>query len=272
VVNRQGKIAKAAAQKWGTRVVAASLARLVTVTWIVALLCHRADADLVRQDGAAWTAAELAAGVAAGEVVAGTGVIEGSSNPAAPWTMDGAVQGISLDEPITVTGVAGGSGTFDNVAFAGAFSPGHSPALITVGNTIYTSSNNLIMELGGLLPGSQHDKIVHNGIAVAGGTLSVVLINAFTPAAGNAFDIFDWNGGIAGTFATVSLPALNVGLVWDTSDLYVGGQIVVTAVPEAGALLLTSAGGCLIAAGGVWRRSRRGLISKFENLLGNSAS
>jgi hypothetical protein len=139
-----------------------------------------------------------------------------------------------------------------------------------VGNTIYTSSNNLIMELGGLLPGSQHDKIVHNGMAVAGGTLSVVLINAFVPQAGNAFDIFDWNGGLTGTFATVSLPPLNVGLVWDTSDLYVGGTIVVTAVPEAGGLLLTGAGGCLMGAGCVWRRSRRWMVDKL-NLAGKNA-
>jgi hypothetical protein len=196
-----------------------------------------AAADLV-VDGAPGDVAALAAGVPAGTTVTGSGVLAGSVNPAAPTVIDGAVVGDSLDAPIVATGYVAGSGWVDHVSFAGHYSPGHSPALVTVGSVIYTGANVLEMELGGVLPGSQHDKIVHTGASAAGGTLQVTLINAFTPSAGNVFDIFDWNAGVSGTFSTVFLPPLNVGLVWNASDLYAGGTISVVAVPEVSAGLL----------------------------------
>jgi hypothetical protein len=187
------------------------------------------------------------AAVPAGIVVKGTAPIHGPANTGTPWYMDGALRGFSLESPIILNGFVKGNGTFDNVAFNGKFSPGHSPALVTLGNTIYTASNVLEIELGGLLPGSQHDKVVHNGVATLGGTLDVLLINAFVPQLGNAFDIFDWNAGLSGTFSTVNLPALNPGLTWDASDLYIGGQLVVTAIPEVSAFWLTGASALLVA-------------------------
>ena len=187
-------------------------------------------------------------------LVSGSGNVNGSNDPAAPWIMDGAVQGISLESPIVVTGYVKGTGTFDNVVFDGTFSPGHSPALITLGNTIYTASNVLEMEIGGLSPGSQHDKIVHNGMAVLGGTLDVVLINAFMPQLGHTFDLFNWNAGNSGTFATINLPALQSGLAWDASDLYIGGALAVTAIPEAGGFWLIGICACAVMSTAAIRR------------------
>ena len=187
-------------------------------------------------------------------LVSGSGNVNGSNDPAAPWIMDGAVQGISLESPIVVTGYIKGTGTFDNVVFDGTFSPGHSPALITLGNTIYTASNVLEMEIGGLSPGSQHDKIVHNGMAALGGTLDVVLINAFMPQLGHTFDLFNWNAGNSGTFATINLPALQSGLAWDASDLYIGGALAVTAVPEAGGFWLIGICACAVMSAAAIRR------------------
>src|SRR5207253_540424 len=46
------------------------------------------------------------------------------------------------------------------------------------------------------------------------------------PAAGNSFDVFDWNA-LAGTFATLQLPALSSGLSWNTSQLYTSGVLSV---------------------------------------------
>jgi hypothetical protein len=60
-----------------------------------------------------------------------------------------------------------------------------------------------------------------------GGTLAVSLINSFTPAAGNSFDILDWNTR-TGTFSTLSLPALSPGLMWNASQLYTSGTLNVT--------------------------------------------
>jgi hypothetical protein len=58
-----------------------------------------------------------------------------------------------------------------------------------------------------------------------GGALNVSLINNFTPAPGQAFDILDW-GSRSGTFASINLPMLS-GLAWNTSQLYTSGMISV---------------------------------------------
>jgi hypothetical protein len=192
--------------------------------------------------------ARTAHDVPSGTVIEGSGIVDASSDFALPLYVDGAVRGISPQSPILMKGYIKGSGTFDNVTFDGIFSPGHSPTILTVGNTIYTASNVLIMELGGLTAGTQHDKIIHNGLAALDGTLDVTLINAFVPQLGNAFDVFDWNAGLTGAFATINLPALNAGLAWDTSDLYIGGQLVVTAVPEGSAFWLTGLCAALVFA------------------------
>ncbi len=58
------------------------------------------------------------------------------------------------------------------------------------------------------------------------GGLVVTLINGFTPVAGDTFDIFDFDAARdAGTFSTLTLPALTAGLAWDTSELYTTGTL-----------------------------------------------
>jgi hypothetical protein len=228
-----------------------------------------ADADLVLAENAARDGdGAVSADIAAGIVLTGAGTYHGRVDPGVAWVIDGAVLGLSIDQPIVLTGFIKGTGTFDNVVFDGEFAPGHSPALVTLGNTIYTASNVLEMEIGGVVAGSQHDKIVHNGMASLNGTLDVVLLNAFAPQLGNAFDLFDWNAGLIGTFSTINLPALGTGLAWDISDLYVGGQLSVTVVPEVSSFFLT--GMCLFACTAAaslhhrWRWFRK---SRPETLL-----
>jgi hypothetical protein len=216
---------------------------LVALAHVV--IAEDADADLVLAENAVEDVGAASADIAAGVVLTGAGTIHGPDDPGVPWVIDGAVLGLSIDQPIVLTGFIKGTGTFDNVVFDGEFAPGHSPALVTLGNTIYTASNVLEMELGGVAAGSQHDKIVHNGMASLSGTLDVVLLNMFAPQLGNAFDLFDWNAGLIGTFSTINLPAIGTGLAWDTSDIYVGGQLSVTAVPEVSSFFL--GGMCLIA-------------------------
>jgi hypothetical protein len=60
-----------------------------------------------------------------------------------------------------------------------------------------------------------------------GGRLEVSLIEGFTPAAGNSFDILDW-GTLSGTFSTIVLPTLS-GLAWNTSQLYTTGVLSLAA-------------------------------------------
>ena len=199
------------------------------------------QADLVTESGTV-IAADHATGVIveAGQAFRGSGTLVTPNDSSQPIYVDGALSGLGPSAPIVLDGFVKGSGSFDYTVFNGTYSPGHSPTHSTVGSVIYTASNVLIMELGGLIPGTQHDKITHTGLSQAGGTLDVVLINGFIPSLGNNFDIFDWNAGVLGTFSPVNLPSLSAGLAWNTSDLYLGGSLSVTAIPEASAAAVWS--------------------------------
>ncbi len=123
-----------------------------------------------------------------------------------------------------------GSGT---IYFIGDLRPGNSPAIVNMApQVVFSPSNSLTLEIGGLTPGTQHDKLNFTHAATPqvewGGTLAVTLIGGFTPAAGQSFDIFDFDAARdAGTFASLTLPALPAGLAWDTSQLYNTGVITV---------------------------------------------
>jgi autotransporter-associated beta strand protein len=186
-----------------------------------------------------------------GRNLVGRGQIQSNNTLADAVIVNGDVNGDSLSTPLVFTGYVKGVGTFNNVAFSGTFSPGLSPTLLTVGNTVLLPSNLLDMELGGLNRGSQYDAIdvmASNTLALDG-TLQVSLINAFNPALGNQFDLF--NGTTTGVFSNIVLPPLSVGLVWDTSLLYSQGIIqVVNAIPEPGALGMA----CVVGLAMLWRR------------------
>ncbi len=121
-----------------------------------------------------------------------------------------------------------GSGS---VYFIGDLRPGNSPAAVSISpQAIFAPSSSLVVEIGGLTAGTQYDKITFSSAAnlqVAWeGTLVVTLVNGFTPAAGQAFDIFDFDAARdAGTFGSFNLPALPVGLAWDSSQLYTDGTL-----------------------------------------------
>jgi probable HAF family extracellular repeat protein len=133
-----------------------------------------------------------------------------------------------------------GSGGYHR--FEAGYAPGNSPALATLGNTEFTGT--LQMELGGLQPGAAHDQIVFTGSVLfdAGSALDVALIDGFVPHAGDAFRLFVYAQAPQGRFEAFMLPSLDGGLAWDTSDLYSGGWLRVSPVPEPGSWLLWTAG------------------------------
>ena len=94
------------------------------------------------------------------------------------------------------------------------------------------------MQLAGPIAGSQYDQINVTGQLALAGDLDVVLLDGFQPQAGESFQLFD--GQLSGSFSQVSLPALNNGLSWDTSNLDATGTISV--VPEPSTLALLAAG------------------------------
>jgi T5SS/PEP-CTERM-associated repeat protein len=121
-------------------------------------------------------------------------------------------------------GTQPGGGTNE---FVGDTRPGNSPAVMQIGgNGVFDSPARLFIELGGTAPGTQFDQVHVAGQLALGGMLNVSLINGFSPAVGNSFDILDW-GTLSGTFASVQLPDLGGRIVWDSSQLYATGTLSV---------------------------------------------
>ncbi len=115
------------------------------------------------------------------------------------------------------------------------------PAVITIApQVVLTSSNILTMEIGGRSPGpgspvvdDGYDKLLftHPGTPQItwGGTLVVELINSFSPVAGDAFDLFDFDPARdAGAFTSVTVVdhgLLPPGLAFSFAELYTTGII-----------------------------------------------
>jgi len=129
----------------------------------------------------------------------------------------------------TYFGAVTGSGSFTGSGtnnFEGDLRPGSSPAVLTFeGSVGFGRFATLQIELGGRDSG-QYDALDVGGNLELGGTLQVVLIDEFTPQAGDTFDILDWGELGPATFIDIELPELSGRMAWDTSDLYTTGQIV----------------------------------------------
>jgi hypothetical protein len=136
---------------------------------------------------------------------------------------------VSTGSSATFFGSYSGSGTTGggDLHFEDDLSPGASPASVTFTNHVTFGPSAITrIELGGTSPGTQYDQLHVNGTLELDGTLQISLINGFTPAAGNSFDILDWST-LSGTLSSLVLPTLP-GLAWDTSQLYTTGIISLT--------------------------------------------
>jgi hypothetical protein len=117
----------------------------------------------------------------------------------------------TLGGPLDVgTGALSGSGTViaDVTNAAGTVSPGASPATLTIEGNYAQPGGALLIGLAGAAPG-QSDALAVSGSATLGGTLHVVLINGFTPANGQTFDILTC-AACSGQFGTVDAPGFTV--------------------------------------------------------------
>jgi hypothetical protein len=126
--------------------------------------------------------------------------------------------------------MTGGTLTAGTVAFSltnngGTIAPGASPGLMNVTGDLTNASGTLRMELAGTADG-QYDKIAITGALHAGGILDIDLLGAFTPAAGDAFNLFDFTNSSGGF--QLMLPALAPGLNWNSSNLLNTGVLSVT--------------------------------------------
>jgi len=147
--------------------------------------------------------------------------------------------------------VKGAGATTGNIHYGGSYSMGNSPAAVSAENVLLDPTSVLVMEIGGLLAGSQYDHLEISGTATLDGMLEVDLLGDFTPSAGQRFNFFD--GNTEGHFARFTLPVLGNGLSWNTSSLYSTGEISV--VPEPSTLALLSIAGIGLV-GWAWRRRK----------------
>jgi T5SS/PEP-CTERM-associated repeat protein len=158
----------------------------------------------------------------------------------------------------------GGAGPFTGTGishFEGDLRPGNSPANVPfAGDVEFSVTARLVTEVGGLVPGSEYDRITVEGSVMLGGLLDVPLLAGFVPQGGNSFIIIDNAGSdaVLGTFT--GLPEgsnfISHGQLWNiTYQGGTGNDVMLTAVPEptTWALLgLTTLG----AGAYYWRRRR----------------
>jgi hypothetical protein len=130
---------------------------------------------------------------------------------------------------VNVTGgVLGGGGRVGgNVtnAAGGTVAPGTSTGRLSVqGNYVQQPGSSLAIEIGGLSEGEQYDVLNVTGtMTLSGGTLNVTLVNGFSPAVNNNFDILDFASLSGSGFTTINLPG-GPG-AWNTSQLLTTGTI-----------------------------------------------
>jgi autotransporter-associated beta strand protein len=173
-----------------------------------------------------------------------------SINLGASTTLDvSAVSGgWTLGAAQTLTGV----GTVGGAAMiAGDLRTGNSAGTMSfTGNLGLNAGSDWFVEIGGIGTGD-YDRVLVGGNLAAGGLISLVLINGFTPEAGDSFQIADFdtftdNGY---TFDLVGA-GLEPGLEWDLTQFESDG--IVGVVPEPGVFWI-----CGLGAGFALLRRRR---------------
>ena len=104
-------------------------------------------------------------------------------------------------------------------------------------NLTLASGSTTYMEINAA--SQTNDQLVISGALNRGGTLNIVNI-AGTLAAGQSFKLFS-TGSYAGSFSTITLPALNAGLEWNTNNL-TSGVLSVIGVSPAETMSVTNSG------------------------------
>ncbi|MDP6545350.1 MAG: hypothetical protein QGH60_15300, partial [Phycisphaerae bacterium] len=218
--------------------------------WISGELTFAGDATLVGMDPFAVVMRE---GISTGRTLTVGGVLRtGASSLSITGghltanTIDATGGAIEFDDGQMHANIIQG----DLVHTHGRLCPGQSPGILTVTENYTQNGGVLEIELGGVIPGEQYDRLVVSGALQLAGELEVLLIDDFIPQFGHTFDILDWQGDLSGRFENITLPELpDTQLYWNTSELYVTGEISVT--PEPGSMVL------LALCGLTMLRSRR---------------
>jgi len=149
----------------------------------------------------------------------------------ADLTTQGYVHGEGPDpnDDLDLSGYVTGYGDFGgNVVFSGTYDPGGSPAAVDMGNAAFVACAALIVELGGLTPGGEHDQLNVANLVKLAGELQIELIGGFTPSLGDSFVIMTY-GDHSGQFDSVVGIDLGDGLSLELS--YGANALTILTVP-----------------------------------------
>ncbi len=91
-------------------------------------------------------------------------------------------------------------------------------------------TGSLIMDIGGRLPGVEHDQLLVTGDVRLDGTLQVRLANAFTPDLGEEFTLITAKTRRVTQFATETLPSLGAGRKFEV--IYETNAVKLRVVPN----------------------------------------
>jgi T5SS/PEP-CTERM-associated repeat protein len=169
----------------------------------------------VQGAGSTWASLGTTVGVAGTLTVSNGGTIGGSLSVGGGGTLEG-------------------NGSTLGFINDGIVAPGDSLGALHITSGGYTqhSTGKLQIELGGTTPDSEYDQLLVTGNIALDGTLQVSLVNSFSPAVGDAFNILAWTGTRTGRFTTFDLPALGGGRGWSASQLYTNGVLSVVVVGD----------------------------------------
>ncbi len=135
-----------------------------------------------------------------------------------------------------------GAGSFTgNIRILDSFSPGNSPAAVTLEDVTFGPSSVLSMELAGLSPGTQYDTLTVSGVANLDGVLNVTLDPSWLdgPQYGDQFDLLA-AGILVGSFDRVQLPSLSGDLEWRLTQTQSSLALAVVPEPTGWMLLLVA--------------------------------
>jgi len=141
---------------------------------------------------------------------------------------------------VVEAGILSGGGTIagDVRNEGGMISPGNSVGVFTVvGDYTHGDEATLLAELAGLAAGDEYDVLVVDRSLSLVGSLEVALLDGFTPANGQSFQVLSFSS-LTGEFGSIRLPDLSGSLRWDTSGLYTSGRLSVVPEPSAVTLVL----------------------------------